>query len=216
MTKKIQIAIDSPAASGAGTQAKLLSKYFNLFYLDTGKLYRILGKIYLSNSQKIDLRLFKNKISETKLTDLKSKKLLSNEIGLAAAHLAKIKKIRIFVTKFQKDLARNPPKNFRGSCFDGRDITYNIMPNADVKFFLEANLNIRVRRRFLELKKLGYKTSYKEVYKIIKKRDKSDYSRKESPLKKTTDAIKINTSKLTIKECNKKMKKYIEKCLNKK
>ena len=90
------------------------------------------------------------------------------------------------------------------------------MPNADVKFFLEANLNIRVRRRFLELKKLGYKTSYKEVYKIIKKRDKSDYSRKESPLKKTTDAIKINTSKLTIKECNKKMKKYIEKCLNKK
>ena len=82
--------------------------YFNLFYLDTGKLYRILGKIYLSNSQKIDLRLFKNKISETKLTDLKSKKLLSNEIGLAAAHLAKIKKIRIFVTKISERFSKKP------------------------------------------------------------------------------------------------------------
>jgi len=89
--KNIKIAIDSPAASGAGTQAKLISKHYNLLYLDTGKFYRILGKLYLSNKKKINYNLFKKKIYKTTIKDLSDKKLLSNKIGSSAAFLAKKK-----------------------------------------------------------------------------------------------------------------------------
>lgn len=208
-TKKIQIAIDSPAASGAGTQAKLIAQYFNLFYLDTGKLYRILGKIYLKNEKKINYKILKNKIKDTKPKDLNNKNLLKNDIGMAAAFLAKDKDIRKFVTEYQKKIANNPPKNFKGVCLDGRDITYNIMPKADVKFFMTASIKIRAKRRYLELKKLKHKITYNEIYKSIKERDKSDFTRKISPLKKTDDAILINTSNITIKKCFQKIKKII-------
>ena len=210
MKKKIfQIAIDSPAASGAGTQAKLIAKHYNFFYLDTGKLYRLLGYNYLKDNKKINYKKFKKIIAKTKLNDLKKKYLLKDEIGLAAAHLAKIKKIRTFVTSYQKKIAKNPPKNFNGVCFDGRDITYNIMPKADVKFFMTAKLNIRAQRRYKELKIQGHDVSFVNILKTIKKRDYSDFKRKTSPLKKTKDSILIDTSNLTIKSCFKKMKIYI-------
>lgn len=212
MRKKIfQIAIDSPAASGAGTQAKLISKYYNFFYLDTGKLYRLLGYNYLKNNKKINYEKFKKIISKATYSDLKKKYLLKNEIGLAAAHLAKIKKIRAFVTSYQKKAAKYPPKKFDGVCFDGRDITYNIMPNADIKFFMTAKLIIRAKRRFKELKMQGHDVSFKSLLKTIKERDDSDFKRKISPLKKTKDAILIDSSNLTIKGCFNKIKKYIDK-----
>ena len=210
MKKKIiQIAIDSPAASGAGTQAKLISKYFNLYYLDTGKLYRILGRIYLKNRNKISYKIFKNKIKKTKPNELINKNLLKNDIGMAAAYLAKDIKIRKFVNEYQKNIAENPPKGFKGVCLDGRDITYNIMPNADVKFFMTASTHVRARRRFKELKKLNHEISYKEVFNSIKARDKSDFTRKISPLKKTKDSILINSSNMTIKKCFIRMKNII-------
>ena len=209
--KNFQVAIDSPAASGAGTQAKLISRHYNLFYLDTGKLYRILGKNYIKNNKKIDYKNFKEIILKTKINDLKKKNLLKNEIGLAAAYLAKIKRIRNFVNMYQKKIANNPPKKFKGVCFDGRDITYNIMPKADVKFFMTAHVGIRAKRRYNELKSQGYKITYNDILVSIKKRDKSDFKRKISPLKKTKDAILIDSSKLSINECFKKMKFFINK-----
>lgn len=216
MTKKfIRIAIDSPAASGAGTQAKLISKHFNLYYLDTGKLYRILGSIYIKNNKKIDYTRFKNKIKNTKVHELNDRNLLRNDIGIAASILAKDKKIRVFVNEYQKKIAEVVPKSFKGVCLDGRDITYNIMPNADVKFFMIANVSTRAKRRFKELKKLKHKVTLKEIITSIKLRDKSDYTRKISPLKKTKDAITINTSSLSINECFIKMKNIITKKLEK-
>ncbi len=209
MKKKIQVAIDSPAASGAGTQAKLISKYFNLYYLDTGKLYRILGKHYLQNEKKINYSKLKTKIKNIKPRDLISKSLLINDIGMAAAFLAKNKRIRILVNSYQKKIARKTPRGFRGVCLDGRDITYNILPKADFKFFLTASAKVRAKRRYDELKKLKYKITYKEVLETIKERDKSDIKRKISPLKKTKDAILIDTTNLNIAECFKKIKKII-------
>jgi len=211
MKKKIfQIAIDSPAASGAGTQAKLIAKYYNFFYLDTGKLYRVLGHHYLKNNKKINYQKFENIILKTSFDDLKKKFLLKNEIGLAAADLAKLKKIRSFVTRYQKKIAKNPPNKFNGVCFDGRDITYNIMPKANVKFFMNAKVSIRAKRRYEELLSQGYKVSFQDILKSIKKRDNSDYKRKIAPLKKTKDSILIETSNLTIKQCFNKMKKCID------
>lgn len=209
--KIFQIAIDSPAGSGAGTQAKLIAKHYNLFYLDTGKLYRVLGLSYLKNNKKINYKKFKKTIKKIKQKDLKKRNLLRNEIGLAAAFLAKNKNIRSFVTQYQKKLSKNPPKKFTGVCFDGRDITYNIMPKADVKFFMSAKILVRAKRRFKELKSQGYKINFKETLSSIKKRDKSDFNRKVSPLKKTRDSILIDSSNLTKKQCFKKMKAYIDK-----
>ena len=212
MKKKcFQIAIDSPAASGAGTQAKLLSKHFNFLYLDTGKLYRILGRVYLKIDNKINYKLFKKKIEKTKLKDLRSKKLLDSKIGMIAAKLAKNYKIRKFVSDYQIKLANNPPKEYKGVCFDGRDITYKIMPKADIKFFLTASTKIRAKRRFMELKKLKHRITYFEVLKDIKERDKSDFSRRISPLKIVDDAIYIDNSNMTIKKCFKLMIKEINK-----
>ena len=211
MKRKIfQVAIDSPAASGAGTQAKLICKHYNFFYLDTGKLYRILGKLFLKNNKKINYRLFKKKIQKTKVSDLKNKDLLNNEIGMASSFLAKDKKIRVFVSKYQKKIADSPPKKFNGVCFDGRDITYKIMPKADVKFFMTANVKTRAKRRYLELKKYNPKIRLKDILESVKKRDKSDFTRKISPLKKTKDSILIDNSNMNIKECFNLIKKYID------
>ena len=82
--KIIRVAIDSPAAAGAGTQAKLISKHYNLFYLDTGKIYRLLGNLMIQNPKKFNYSFIKKKIKKIKVKELKNKKLLSNEVGVQA------------------------------------------------------------------------------------------------------------------------------------
>jgi len=214
--KKIKVAIDSPAAAGAGTQAKLISKNYNLFYLDTGKIYRLIGLYKLKNNKSFNYLNIKKIISKIKIKDLKNKKLLTNQVGIVASIIAKDSKIRKIVHNFQIKCAYNPPKKYFGSCLDGRDITYKIIPNADFKFFITANVKTRAIRRYKELKRLNKKINYKEVLKSIKKRDKNDYNRKISPLKKTKDSILINTTNLTKKACFLKIKKIMDKKLKNK
>ena len=211
LKNKIKVAIDSPAAAGAGTQAKLISKHFNLFYLDTGKIYRLIANIKISQPKKYNYTLIKNKMSKLNIKDLQGKKLLSDEVGMMASIIAKDKKIRKLVHTFQIKSAYNPPKKYNGSCLDGRDITYKIIPDADFKFFITANTKTRALRRYKELKVFNNKISLNEVLKSIKKRDKSDYNRKVSPLKKTRDSILINTTNLTKRSCFLKIKQIMDK-----
>ena len=211
--KFIKIAIDSPAAAGAGTIAKSIAKHYNLLYVDTGKAYRILAMHKINNPKKFNISFAKKKVQKLKIKDLSKKNLLSNKIGTEASVLAKQKSIRNLVHKFQKKLAYSPPKKYSGSCLDGRDITYNIIPDADFKFFITANIKTRALRRYRELNQLNMKLSYKEVLKSIKLRDKRDYSRKIAPLKKTKDSILINTTNLSKRACFLKIKKIIDKKL---
>ena len=118
------------------------------------------------------------------------------------------------VHKFQLNFAYNPPKKYRGSCLDGRDITYKIIPDADFKFFITANIKTRAQRRYNELKQLNKRVSYEDVLKSIKKRDKSDYNRKVSPLKKTKDSVLIKTTNLSKRACFLKIKKIIDRKIN--
>ena len=208
--KYIKVAIDSPAGAGAGTQSKLISKHYKLFYLDTGKIYRVLAYNKLKNKRILNLSFVKKKIKNLRIKDLSDKKLLSNEVSIETSVIAKNKKIRNLVDKLQKKIAYNPPKGFNGSCLDGRDITYKIIPDADFKFFLTANINTRAKRRYKELKKINKKIKFSDVLKSIKKRDKNDFQRKVSPLKKTKDSIIIDTTNLTIKSCFLKIKKIID------
>ena len=206
----IKIAIDSPAAAGAGTLAKAISKHYKLFYLDTGKIYRFIAFTKLQFPKKFSQKFIKSKIKSLKLKDLTNKSLLSDEVGTEASIISKIKAVRKIVHSFQVNFAYNPPKKYKGSCLDGRDITYNIVPDADFKFYITANVKTRALRRFKELKRLKKNISYGQVLKSIKKRDKNDLNRKISPLKKTKDSLLINTTKLTKRACFFKIKKIID------
>ena len=210
----LKIAIDSPAAAGAGTIAKTISKYYNLLYLDTGKIYRIIAFNKLKYPKKFNLKFIKKKIKNLKIKDFDDKKLLSDEVGTEASVISKRKSIRKLVHSFQTNFAYNPPKKYDGSCLDGRDITYNIIPDADLKFFITANLKTRAKRRFIELKRLKKGLTYNEVLKSIKNRDKSDYNRRISPLKKTKDSMLINTTNLSKRACFLKIKKIIDRKIN--
>ena len=156
MNKKkiLKIAIDSPAAAGAGTLAKAISKHYNLFYLDTGKIYRFIAYLKIKSQKKFNHRFIKSKIKLLKIKDLSDNNLLSDEVGTEASIISKIKSIRKMVHSFQVNFAYNPPKKYKGSCLDGRDITYNIVPDADFKFYITANLKTRALRRYKELKGL--------------------------------------------------------------
>ena len=161
----------------------------------------MLAFIKIKQKKNFNKKFLKAKIKNLNLKSLQSNKLLTDEIGTEASLIAKDKNIRKLVHSFQIDCAYKPPKRFNGSCLDGRDITYKIIPDADLKFFITANIRTRAERRFKELKKLKKKVSFSDILKSIKKRDKSDYNRRISPLKKTKDSILINTSNLSKRAC---------------
>ena len=206
----IKIAIDSPAAAGAGTLGRALAKHYNLIYLDTGKIYRMIAYLKIKFPKKYNNKFIQKRIKSLKTKDLSKKVLLSDNVGTEASKIAKSKIIRKLVHSFQLNLAYNPPKKFKGSCLDGRDITYKIVPDADFKFFITANIKTRALRRYKELKSLNKKITLNEVLKSIKNRDNSDKKRKISPLKKTADSVLINTTNLSKRACFLKIKKIID------
>ncbi len=212
--KKLKIAIDSPAAAGAGTLAKKISDHYNLYYLDTGKIYRYIAYLKIKYPKKFGNSFIKKQIKKINTRKLKKKELITNQIGVEASIISKNVNLRKLVHKFQVKYAYQPPKGYNGSCLDGRDITYNIIPDADFKFFVTANLKTRALRRYKELKSINKRTNFHEVLKSIKKRDKSDYNRKVAPLKKTKDSVLINTTKLSKSSCFLKIKKIIDRKLN--
>ena len=210
----ITVAIDSPAAAGAGTQAKLIAKHYNLYYLDTGKCYRYIGNLRLKNPKNFTYSFIKKKIYNLKMKNLKNKKLLDEEVAVSASIISKDKKIRDIVHKFQKKCAYNPPKKYLGSVLDGRDIISVQVKDAMFKFFITASLKVRAKRRFREYKNLNKKITYYEVLKSLRNRDKSDTKRVHGPLKKTKDSILINTTKLSKKACFTKIKAIMDRKLN--
>tara|TARA_E500000178_G_scaffold330385_1_gene362237 strand:+ start:186 stop:842 length:657 start_codon:yes stop_codon:yes gene_type:complete len=206
----IKVAIDSPAASGAGTVAKSISKHYKLLNLDTGKIYRFIGRLKIKNKKNFTYNLVKKTINKLKMEDLKNKNLLTDKVAQEAAIISKDKKIRKLVHNFQIECAYNPPKKYNGSCLDGRDITYKIIPDADFKFYITASLKTRAQRRFKELKRIDNSVKLRDVVKSVKNRDKSDKNRYISKLKKTKDSILINTTNLTKKACFLKIKNIMD------
>ena len=110
----IKIAIDSPAASGAGTVSKAISKHYNLLAVDTGKAYRLVAFYKIKFPKKFNLNFLRKKIKNLNIKDLNKKELLSDEVGMVASLIAKKKVIRNLVYQFQKKLAYNPPNKYAG------------------------------------------------------------------------------------------------------
>ncbi len=213
--KKIKVAIDSPSAAGAGTISKMLAKHYNLLYCDTGKIYRLLAKKIMQKKPKNKMKFLKKISKKIDLKKLKSRSLLNNNVAYVASQIAKDLKVRKLVLKFQKNLAYYPPKKYNGSILDGRDITSKVVTDAEFKFYITANTRVRAKRRYNELIKLGKKVKFEEILNSIKKRDREDRGRKHSKLKKTKDSILINTTNLSIKNSFLKVKKIMDRKLNK-
>ncbi len=203
---KLLIACDGGAASGKTTAAKLISRKYNLKFLSSGLLYRYMSYKLLKNKKKINKSINVNKIAKNiTLNKLNNKKLFEQNVTQHASEIAKSKKIRTALKKFQKKFA-----NQKHVCIEGRDIANVICPNADVKLFFKCNLETRAKRRWSEYKKNNSKISLPEVKKALKIRDYSDINRKHSPLRVTKDSVVIDTSKLSKKQILSKISRIVE------
>lgn len=208
------IAIDGPAGSGKSTTAKLLANKLDFIYLDTGAMYRAVTLYFLNNNIDLkDLNLINNFLHNMDLklfyNDNRFKVMLNNEdithslrnqdINKNVSQVSK----NINVRKKMVDIQRNFSKN-KDIVVEGRDIGTHVFPNAEYKFFIEADIRVRVKRRYNEMPDKS-NISLSELENQIKNRDLLDSKRAISPLIKSNDAIVIDTTKLTIDEQVKKI-----------
>lgn len=212
MKNPLLIAIDGPSSSGKGTIAKKIAAHFNLPCLNTGALYRAIA--FLALQENLDLEKDETKIiplcKKIYEMDLESPNLHNEEIGKAASIVAVNPNIRKAIFDFQRNFAENGIKNNGGAVLEGRDIGTVICPDANYKFFIVADVEIRAKRRFKQLIESGKKVDYETILDQLKKRDEQDKNRASSPLKKADDAIEIDTSNLNIEETFSEFLKYIK------
>lgn len=183
------VAIDGPAAAGKGTISKAIAAHFGLAHLDTGLLYRAVGRKVMDTGappQKIACSLSS--------TDLLRNDLRTAEVAQTASKLALIPEVRAALVDFQRGFA----KRSGGAVLDGRDIGTVICPNADVKLYITANAPTRAARRFAELSEKGHKTQYETVLADVIARDTRDAGRSEAPMVAAADALCIDTTELSI------------------
>lgn len=204
--KPFSIAIDGPAGSGKSTVARLLAKKLNLVYLDTGAMYRAIA--WRASSEQVDVmdELAVANVAESTDFQIDPTGLLINgehvdeslrtpQISRLASEIAKHPKVRKILVSKQQALAKK-----HSIVMDGRDIGTVVLPDAEVKIFLNASIEERALRRYRELKQKGYSCDFDQLREEIRLRDKNDQSRSVSPLKKAEDAILIDTTHLTIEE----------------
>lgn len=210
--KRPVIAIDGTASSGKGTLAKKLSKSTGFDHLDSGLLYRVYAYEFLKRRKDlskvenvtIDFSMFNS------LDKLTIKNLRSEEVSKAASLIAKNTHVRKSLINIQRKIADHP-KGGKGSVIDGRDITSVIIPKAEIKFYVDANIKVRAKRRQDQLKMPN--ENFQEILVEMKKRDENDKKRKNSPLIKTKDSFFIDTShisedevfKIALREVKKKI-----------
>jgi len=212
--KPIRIAIDATAGSGSTSLALKLAKHYRLRYCDTGKVYRWCALQIIKKKPKNKIKFLKKKIKSLNLKELKNKKLIDDKVAQVTSQISSDTRLRKLVFNYQRKIAYNIPKGYAGSVLHGRDITYNIIPDATFKFYVTASIFERSKRRPAELKKLGKNATYEEVVKSLKKRDKSDKNRRYSPLRLGHDSLLINTTRLSITGSFLKVKKIIDRKLN--
>ena len=205
------ITIDGPAASGKGTLTKRLAKEFNLFYIETGLFYRVIGKLFLLSSVKKNIKIFLKTVSKDSffLDDNQKLSLYNEDIAEKASSLAKLKEVRSFVLSKQLEFLMDYPKAFKGVILEGRDCGTVIAPKADLKFFLTAKLEIRAKRRHQQLIINDKQIKYESVLQDLTIRDNNDTYRKISPLIKAKDAIEVDSSSINIEETIMIVKKII-------
>ena len=189
------IAIDGPAASGKGTLAKRIAAYFGYGCLDTGLLYRAVARDVMARGKSLEDEPFAARIARTlDPATLDDPGLRLPGVGDAASVVAKFPSVRAALLDFQRDFARQEP----GAVLDGRDIGTVVCPEAPVKIFVTADVEVRARRRFEDMRRLGEPVTYDRVLEVIRRRDERDAGRADAPMKAAPDAILLDTTDLAI------------------
>ena len=227
MKKTIIIAIDGPSSSGKSTIAKLIAQHFNYTYIDSGSIYRVITYIAVKHNLIDGLKVNTSAIIEIlKKTSISfsfnsknqniisvdgvelKNKIRTFKISSLVSLIAEKNEIRQYVLKIQKDISID-----KSVVMDGRDIGSVVFPNADVKFYLDASLDKRSERRWMELQKIE-DVSLDDVKKDLHKRDLKDLNREYSPLIKPKNSITVNSDNLSIDQVVDKMIKIINKVLH--
>ncbi|MCI5614228.1 MAG: (d)CMP kinase [Agathobacter sp.] len=215
----INIAIDGPAGAGKSTIAKMLAKELAYVYVDTGAMYRAIGYYFLKNGvNSDDVETIEKELSNINVSivyqDGEQQVLLNGEnvngvirqeeVGKMASATSKYKAVREKLVETQRQIARE-----QNIIMDGRDIGTVILPDATVKFYLTASVEVRAKRRYDELVAKGEACDLKEIEKDIADRDYQDMNREVSPLKQAKDAVLLDSSYLDIPQVVAEMKKKI-------
>ena len=227
MKKTIIITIDGPSSSGKSTISKLIAQHFNYTYIDSGSIYRAITyvavKHNLIDNFKVDTLAIIEILKNTSISfsfNLKNQNIISVDgvdldnkirtfkISSLVSLIAEKNEIRQYVLKIQKDISID-----KSVVMDGRDIGSVVFPNADVKFYLDASLDKRSERRWMELQKIE-DVSLDDVKKDLHKRDLKDLNREYSPLIKPKNSITVNSDNLSIEQVVGNMIKIIDKVLH--
>ncbi|ACF07193.1 cytidylate kinase [Metamycoplasma arthritidis] len=206
--KRVNIAIDGPSGVGKTIMATMLAKKLNYKFLSSGSFYRIIAynalvnNLNLKNEEEVnsawafdDIEILDDDSLIFKGIDV-TKKIREDIVAKSASQIAKFPSVRIKVNQFIQIYAK---KN-KGIIVDGRDATYRILPDAEVKFFMSASPEIRAKRRMLQDEQMGIHSNYSDVYESIKKRDYEDTNRPIDPLKVSEGSIEVDTSNMSIEE----------------
>lgn len=216
----LNIAIDGPASSGKSTIAKLLADDYQLVYVDTGAMYRTLAYLALKHEVPVDneselLKLLNNvtitferkengQLVYADAEDV-TEAIRQNDVTNNVSVVSSFGKVREELVQRQQKIAENS-----GVVMDGRDIGTVVLPDADVKIFLVASVEERAERRYLENKEKGIESDFERLKQEIIARDEYDSNREVSPLKQAEDAIRLDTTSLSISEVVEKCKEIIE------
>lgn len=207
----INIAIDGPGGAGKSTVARAVAKQLGFIYVDTGAIYRAIGLKFVRTGKSFTNENIISVLPGTELSltlidgeqhiiidgEDVSSLIRTQEISSAASKVSAVPEVRAFLLDLQRDIAR---KN--NVIMDGRDVGTVILPNAEVKIFLTANVEVRARRRHKELMAKGLETpdTFERVLKEVAERDKADSERATAPLKPAEDAVLVDTSDMDFEQ----------------
>ena len=214
------IAIDGPAASGKGTLARNLAQLLGYAHLDSGALYRLVGKVVLDSQTSPDdlsniLRITKEVYESFSLDSLKNKDLRNDQVGAITSQIATIGGVREILLDLQRNFAHNPPPPCQGSILDGRDIGTVVCPDAALKLYVIADPETRAKRRYKELQLTDIAVTYEAVLDDMRARDARDQGRKEAPLKAAEDAVLLDTSELSAEEALNRAMDHVNRIVSK-
>jgi cytidylate kinase len=190
------IAVDGPAASGKGTIAKALARHYRLPHMDTGLLYRAVALNLLRFGGDPDSEFAAARACDFSQTDFADPELKSEAAGGIASRISAYPLVRAALAERQRDFAAQEG----GAVLDGRDIGTVIAPHADAKLFVTATPEVRARRRFAELSRMGLTVHEEDVLLDIRARDERDMGRAAAPLVRAEDAVLLDTSGMGVEE----------------
>jgi len=215
MTKPRIIAIDGPSGSGKGTVARRVASQLGLPYIDTGAMYRVVGLAAIRRGAAWDDDGALTVVAETVRIDLVpdgdglrvlmdgedvTQAIRAEDVGQAASKVSTVPGVRKALVRQQQALGHRS-----GAVMEGRDIGTVVFPDADLKVFLTAPLDVRARRRQDQLARAGEAVSFEQVRRDMERRDRRDSGRAADPLRPAEDAIEVDTTDMTIEEATERV-----------